>query len=179
MWQAADDMGYPYGPVFRLLILTGQREREVADMSWSEIDLKNRLWTIPAGRMKGGRAHEVPLSPMAIALLESMLRFTAGDFEFTTTAGAKAVNGFSKAKGHESIGWAALPVGRSTIYARTMRTHFGIAGTGSRARVGDRARQAGVAQSLRSACVPGGKAGVSVSVGAAVDEDSQSATGSR
>src|SRR5580704_842933 len=61
VWLAAEAMGYPYGPVFRLLILTGQREREVADMSWSEIDLGNRLWTVPAGRMKGGSAHAVPL----------------------------------------------------------------------------------------------------------------------
>ena len=36
--DATDALGYPYGPLFRLLILTGQREREVADMSWSEID---------------------------------------------------------------------------------------------------------------------------------------------
>ena len=41
-------MGYPYGPLFRLLILTGQREREVADMRWSEVDFEKRLWTIPA-----------------------------------------------------------------------------------------------------------------------------------
>src|SRR5271154_4471051 len=54
VWQAGDAMGSPYGPVCRLLILTGQREREGADASWSEIDLSKRLWTIPAGRMKGG-----------------------------------------------------------------------------------------------------------------------------
>jgi integrase len=98
VWQAAGKMGYPYGPVFRLLILTGQREREVADMSWSEIDLAKRLWTIPGARMKGGSAHEVPLSPAAASLLDALPRFTAGDFVFTTTAGAKPINGFSRAK---------------------------------------------------------------------------------
>lgn len=50
---------YPYGPLIKLLILTGQRLREVADMRWSEIDIGKALWTIPAPRMKGGRSHEV------------------------------------------------------------------------------------------------------------------------
>ena len=98
VWGAADGISYPYGPVFRLMILTGQREREVADLSWSEVDLDNALWTIPAARMKGGRAHEVPLSPAALGLLRSLPRWSAGDFVFTTTAGAKPINGSSKAK---------------------------------------------------------------------------------
>jgi integrase len=123
VWLAAEAMGYPYGPVFRLLILTGQREREVADMSWSEIDLGNRLWTIPAVRMKGGAAHAVPLSPAAVSLLEALPRFTAGDFVFTTTAGAKPINGFSKAKTRidrlsEVAGWKIHDLRRS------MRTHL-------------------------------------------------------
>jgi integrase len=98
VWAAADEMGYPYGPIFRMLLLTGQREREVSEMAWSEVDFDQRLWTIPAKRMKGGRAHQVPLSPAAMALLRSLPRFTGGEFIFTTTAGAKPVNGFSKAK---------------------------------------------------------------------------------
>ena len=123
VWQAADQMGYPYGPVFRLLILTGQREREVADMSWSEIDVRDRLWTIPASRMKGGAAHEVPLSPATMSLLDTLPRFTAGDFVFTTTAGAKPINGFSKAKVRIDrlsgvTGWKIHDLRRS------MRTHL-------------------------------------------------------
>ena len=98
VWEAAGSMGYPYGPLFRLLILTGQREREVADMSWREIDLDKKLWTVPAERMKGGAAHEVPLPPDALALLEALPRWNGGDFVFSTTNGQKSVNGFSKAK---------------------------------------------------------------------------------
>ena len=79
VWKAADAMGYPYAPVFKMLILTGQREREIADMRWCEVDLGSRLWTIPSERMKGGRAHEVPLSRAAVALIEMLPRF-AGDF---------------------------------------------------------------------------------------------------
>jgi integrase len=97
VWHAADDMGYPYGPLFHLLVMTGQREREVADMQWPEVNFDQKLWTIPAQRMKGGRAHEVPLPHDALALLQRLSRFS-GDSVFTTTAGAKPVNGFSKAK---------------------------------------------------------------------------------
>lgn len=102
VWQAAQQLGYPYGPLVRLLILTGQREREVSDMSWSEIDFAKKLWIIPAERMKGGRAHEVPLAPEALAILKDLPRFEGdkkrGDFVFSTTGGEKPVNGFSKAK---------------------------------------------------------------------------------
>jgi integrase len=97
VWEAAEKIGYPYGPLFQLLILTGQREREIADMSWSEVDFGIRLLTVPAARMKGGAAHEVPLAPLAIELLESLPRWN-GNFVFTTSAGQKPINGFSKAK---------------------------------------------------------------------------------
>jgi integrase len=98
VWRAAGEMGCPFGPLIQLLILIGQREREVSEMSWAELDFANRLWTIPARRMKGDRAHEVPLGADAIALLEVLPRFTAGGFVFTTTGDVKPVNGFSKAK---------------------------------------------------------------------------------
>jgi integrase len=98
VWHAADTMGYPYGPLLQLLILTGQREREVADMRWSEVDIAVRLWTIPAERMKGRRAHEVPLAARARKLLEALPRFGEGEYLFSTTSGKKPVNGFSKAK---------------------------------------------------------------------------------
>jgi integrase len=123
VWTAAGTMEYPYGPLFRLLILTGQREREVADMRWSEVDFYKNLWTIPAERMKGGRAHEVPLAPEAVALLRNLPRFTGGEFVFTTKAGAKSVNGFSKAKVRidklsSVAGWVIHDL------RRTMRTHL-------------------------------------------------------
>lgn len=94
-----DEMGYPYGPMIRFLILTGQREREVADASWSEFDFQKNIWTIPGDRMKGKHGtHIVPIAPDALALLKSLPRFTGGDFLFTTTNGKKSINGFSKAK---------------------------------------------------------------------------------
>jgi integrase len=98
VWSAAGALGYPYGPLVRLLILTGQREREMADLRWAEVDLAKKQILIPAERMKGGAAHLVPLSDDAVALLKALPRWAGGDFVFTTTGGKKPVNGFSKAK---------------------------------------------------------------------------------
>lgn len=57
-----------------LAILTGCRSSEVLHAQWSEIDLKNALWIIPAQRMKAGREHRVPLSNQVIALLQNLPR---------------------------------------------------------------------------------------------------------
>ena len=51
-------------------ILTAARSGEVRGTTWSEIDLKARVWTVPATRMKGGREHRVPLSNRAVQILE-------------------------------------------------------------------------------------------------------------
>jgi len=115
-------MAYLCGPVFRLLILTGQREREIADMSWPEVNFDKRLLTIPAARMKGNRAHEVPLPPKALAVLGALPRFT-GDYVFTTSYGLKPINGFSKAKARIDklsgvTNWVIHDL------RRTVRTHF-------------------------------------------------------
>ena len=44
-WRATERLGYPYGPLLRLLLVTGQRKSEVAEARWAEFDLANRLWT--------------------------------------------------------------------------------------------------------------------------------------
>jgi integrase len=81
-----------------MLALTGQRKSEVAEARWSEIDLKRKLWTIPAERMKAAAPHVVPLADDVVALLVALPRFNKGDCLFSTTFGTKPVNGFSKAK---------------------------------------------------------------------------------
>jgi integrase len=97
-WKAADRLGYPYGPLFKLLMLTGQRRSEVAEARWAEFDLAKKLWAIPAERMKAGAAHVVPLSDDVLAILQSLPKFERGDYAFSMTFGAKPVNGFDKAK---------------------------------------------------------------------------------
>jgi integrase len=62
-------------------ILTAARTGEVLGACHSEFDLANRLWTIPAARMKGGRQHIVPLSDRACEIVTAMLCF-GGEFVF-------------------------------------------------------------------------------------------------
>jgi integrase len=98
LWHAAGALAYPYGPLFQMLALTGQRKSEVAEARWPEFDLQKKLWTIPAERMKGDAVHVVPLTDDVIAILQALPRFKKGDYVFSTMYGAKPVNGFSKAK---------------------------------------------------------------------------------
>lgn len=59
-----------------LMWWTLSRPSEVAEAEWSEFDLDNALWTIPAERMKARREHIVPLPTQAIAILKSLYGFT-------------------------------------------------------------------------------------------------------
>jgi integrase len=97
IWQAAEQMGFPFGRIAQLLILTAQRRDEVAGMRWSELDLERARWIISKERAKNSKAHIVHLSPQALALLSRIPRKDGTDFVFTTT-GRSAVSGFSKAK---------------------------------------------------------------------------------
>ena len=65
-------MVQPYGGIVEFLALTAQRRSEVAGMTWSELDLNQRLWTIPKERSKNGKAHLVHLSDPALALLNQI-----------------------------------------------------------------------------------------------------------
>lgn len=69
---------------FEFLILTAARSGEVRGCTWSEIDLKKELWTIPAERMKAGKAHAIPLTDAALAVLDraKLFRCKASDLVF-------------------------------------------------------------------------------------------------
>ena len=67
-------------------------------MRWAEINLEKRELTISAGRTKSDREQIVPLSDMAVAILNELPRFAGGDFVFTTTAGRRPISGFARAK---------------------------------------------------------------------------------
>lgn len=62
-------------------ILTACRTSEVLGMTWGEVDLDARLWTIPAARMKGGVTHRVPLTDEMVRVLEGV-KALGGDFVF-------------------------------------------------------------------------------------------------
>jgi integrase len=69
-------------------ILTAARTSEVLGATWSEVDLEKAIWTIPATRMKAGKAHRVPLSPRAVEILE-MVKPLAKGWLFPTEKGDK------------------------------------------------------------------------------------------
>jgi integrase len=63
-------------------ILTAARTGEVIGARWDEFNLAERLWTVPAERMKAGKEHRVPLSDAALAIVETMAAIRSGDFVF-------------------------------------------------------------------------------------------------
>jgi integrase len=97
VWLAAVQIGWPFGPLVQLLVLTGQRREEVGQMRWSELDLDAGLWTLPRERMKTNQPHDVPLSALAINILKSVPRIAGSDLVFSTN-GATPASGYSKAK---------------------------------------------------------------------------------
>jgi integrase len=83
VWLAAGDLGHPHAGIVRLLILTGQRRGEIADLRWSEIDLDERVIHLPKERTKNARAHDVPLSAQALATIAGLLRLVDAERVFT------------------------------------------------------------------------------------------------
>jgi len=95
VWRAADGLGFPFGPIVKLLVLTGQRRSEVGGMEWREIDLDRATWTIPAARSKNKRQHVLPLSPEAVEIIKALPRFSG---KFVFSPGETAPSGYSRAK---------------------------------------------------------------------------------
>ncbi|WP_309960018.1 phage integrase central domain-containing protein [Caballeronia sp. LZ001] len=111
---ALKDMSGSAARCLEFAILTATRSGEARGATWTEINLKDRVWTIPEGRMKAKKEHRVPLSPAAIELLNAMPRFDDCDLVFpsptlkllsdmTLLAVIKRMNGVAKIKpGHEA-----------------------------------------------------------------------------
>jgi integrase len=74
IWAAL--RGDAYGDIIRLLVLTGARREEIGGLRWSEINLDHTLITLPPERTKNHRAHEILLSPPALAILRARPRLT-------------------------------------------------------------------------------------------------------
>jgi integrase len=142
VWKASATISDPFASFFRLLILTGQRRSEVASMNWAELDRATATWTIPAGRAKNGVAHIVPLSDLAIAILDRLSDTAHGDgsdlepgnwpkagFVLTTT-GRTPISGITKAKNALDTATTrandneALPGWRIHDLRRTLATGF-------------------------------------------------------
>lgn len=96
VWSACDAYRHPFSALVQLLLLTGCRRNELADLAWSELDLAQKVIIIPPGRTKTGRAQLVPLSEQALAII-SALPQTDDCFVLSVTAG-KPLCGFNQMK---------------------------------------------------------------------------------
>ena len=93
MWQAVSALGYPFGPMYQLLILTGARLAEIAELRWSEI--KDDTIELAGDRTKGGQEHTIPLSGAALDIIAGVPHFCP--YLFSTNR-KRPVSGFSKSK---------------------------------------------------------------------------------
>ena len=98
IWRASAELGWPYGPITRLLILTASRRGEVCGLRWAELDLGRQLWVKPAARVKGGRQHTLSLSAAAVELLQSLPRVDGTDAVFPARAGGAVSSVPARAK---------------------------------------------------------------------------------
>jgi integrase len=97
VWSATGGLGWPWGPYFRVLLLTLQREAEVAGMRWAELAHDFALWQLPASRTKNRKPHIIHLAEPVRAILREAPRMEGSPFVFTTM-GRSPVSGFSNAK---------------------------------------------------------------------------------
>jgi integrase len=98
LWTAVEAEPYPWQPLYKLLIMTGQRLSDVANASWSEINTELKLWTIPAERYKTQVPQVVPLTREMLELFSALPRYTSGEFLFSASWGRSPVTNFSKPK---------------------------------------------------------------------------------
>jgi integrase len=92
---AARKIGGPYGGIVELLALTGQRREEVARLQREELDLAQRVWTLPKSRTKNAKAHVIHLSEQSMAVLKRAAQ--SGPYVFSLL-GTKPFQEFSRAK---------------------------------------------------------------------------------
>lgn len=118
VWKASDKIGWPFGQVVKLLLLTGQRKEEVAAASRSEFTLTGAepMWIIPKERTKNGKEHFVPLASSVAKLVESVPVVTGKANLLFTTTGETHVSGFSNAK--ESLDREMLAIARQEAKER-------------------------------------------------------------
>jgi integrase len=94
IWRALPDNDY--GVIVKILMLTGQRAREISELEWSEIDFERAVISLPGERTKNGRPHIIPMSPTVIALLSQTIR--SGDRPWVFGLRGKAWNRWGQEK---------------------------------------------------------------------------------
>jgi integrase len=95
-WKTTDELTEPFGAMFKLLLLTGCRLREIAKMRRADLSEDGETLTVPGARTKNRRPHVVPLAPLARDILTN-IKQTSAEYVFSTT-GRTPVAGFSNIK---------------------------------------------------------------------------------
>ena len=97
-WNACDEMGDPFGPAMKLLLLTGARLREVTGMTRAEISEDGATWNLASSQTKNRKPHLVPLPPLARDIINNMRRIEGERGLIFTTNGKTPISGWSKTK---------------------------------------------------------------------------------
>jgi integrase len=95
VWNGAEQLGWPYGPAFQLLILTGARREEIGKLRWCEI--VDGAIALDGDRTKNGEPHKIPLSTAAGTVIAQLPRIAGSEFVFTFS-GHVPLSGWSQAK---------------------------------------------------------------------------------
>jgi integrase len=100
LWGAWEAMGYPFGTIQQLLLLTAQRRGEVAAMRWDQLDLQAGAWRLTSADTKTAKEHVLPLSPQVLDILRNVPQFAGSVLLFPANrySSDRPVSGFSKAK---------------------------------------------------------------------------------
>ena len=97
VYRAAQDLGYPFGTIVQLLILTGQRRSEIAAFQRAWVDFDQQTITLPGAITKNGRQHTFPFSNTTRRVLEVCP--ASGDLLFPARgASSKPFSGWSRSK---------------------------------------------------------------------------------
>lgn len=81
LWDAFQSQDEPLSSLLMMLLITGQRLGETSRMKWSQVDYDNGLWIIPEEETKGKKVHVVPLTNMALKVIES-LKVHTGELDY-------------------------------------------------------------------------------------------------
>jgi integrase len=102
IWQAAEELGRPFGPAIQLLILTAARRQDVAGMRRADLqpgDNGHLNWMVVMHKRGGSRPFMIPLSPLAQGIVERACRLSPpGSALVFTTTGSTPISGWSHAK---------------------------------------------------------------------------------
>lgn len=101
-WTATGQMSHPFGPAFRLLLLTAARRSEVLEARWSE--LQGDIWTVPTHRVKNKSPHILPLPGAAMTILAGLPRAPESDLWFpSATQFGRRADGSQEERGSSGV----------------------------------------------------------------------------